>query len=138
MCCRYTMRTDRYRYTEWVAWNGTTLSPIWSKLKAAELYDHLEDTGCGNLDIILDHLSCTSQLYITPTRAVRYALLRAHPDRALIRAWNPMLWLIWGFRAWTNADKFENVNLVTTTDKRVVAALSRQLHLAFGFPDDEA
>jgi hypothetical protein len=25
----YTMRTDRYRYTEYVVWNGTTLSPVW-------------------------------------------------------------------------------------------------------------
>jgi hypothetical protein len=33
-------RTARYRYTEWVRWNGTSLSPIWSQLKAAELYDH--------------------------------------------------------------------------------------------------
>ena len=78
------MRTDRYRYTEWVGWNGTSLSPIWSQLKAAELYDHLGDTG-----------------------------------------------------AWTDADKFENINLVTTTDKTVVAALSRQLHLVFGFPDNQ-
>ena len=78
----YTMRTDRYRYTEWVGWNGTSLSPIWEELKAAELYDHKEDTG-----------------------------------------------------AWTDADKYENVNLVKTTDKQVVAQLSAQLHEAFGFPD---
>jgi len=78
----YTMRTDRYRYTEWVAWNGSDLAPIWSDLKASELYDHKNDTG-----------------------------------------------------AWTNADKYENVNLVAATDKDVVAALSKQLHAAFGFPD---
>ena len=41
----YTMRTDRYRYTEWVAWNGTTLSPIWDNVTARELYDHKNDTG---------------------------------------------------------------------------------------------
>lgn len=78
----YTMRTDRYRYTEWVGWNGTTLTPVWSQLKAAELYDHQEDTG-----------------------------------------------------AWTNADKYENVNLVATADKSVVAQLSKQLHALNGFPD---
>ena len=55
-----------------------------SQLKAAELYDHLNDTG-----------------------------------------------------AWTNADKFENINLVKTTDKSVVAGLSKQLHEAFGYPDQE-
>ena len=41
----YTMRTDRYRYTEYVVWNGTTLSPVWDQLKAAELYDHEGDDG---------------------------------------------------------------------------------------------
>jgi hypothetical protein len=79
---RYTMRTDRYRYTEWVGWNGTSLSPIWSELRASELYDHANDTG-----------------------------------------------------AWTDADKYENVNLATTTDKGVVAGLSKKLHAAFGFAD---
>lgn len=79
----YTMRTDRYRYTEWVRWNGSTLSPIWSDLKAAELYDHKDDVG-----------------------------------------------------AWTDADKYENVNLVKTVDPSIVAGLSKQLHSAFGFADD--
>merc|ERR1712066_996491 len=81
----YTMRTDRYRYTEWVRWNGTTLSPIWSDLKAVELYDHKDDVG-----------------------------------------------------AWTDADKYENVNLVKTTDPAIVSALSKQLRSAFGFPDASA
>jgi len=78
----YTMRTARWRYTEWVGWNGTSLTPLWGQLKAAELYDHQLDVG-----------------------------------------------------AWTDADKYENVNLVTTTPKAVVQALSKQLHGAFGFPD---
>ena len=77
----YTMRTDRYRYTEWVGWNGSTLQPIWDALKAAELYDHLNDTG-----------------------------------------------------AWTDADKFENVNLVHSANTSLIASLSKQLHQAFGFP----
>jgi hypothetical protein len=76
------MRTERYRYTEWVGWNGTTLTPKWDELKASELYDHEKDTG-----------------------------------------------------AWTDADKYENVNLVKTTDKNIVSQLSAQLHEAFGFPD---
>ena len=41
----YTMRTDRYRYTEWVRWNGSTLSPVWSERVAGELYDHKGDDG---------------------------------------------------------------------------------------------
>jgi len=80
----YTMRTDRYRYTEWVRWNGTSLAPIWGELKAAELYDHDGDDG-----------------------------------------------------AWTDPDRFENVNEYLSTDKALVAALSKQMHAAFGFPDAE-
>ena len=77
------VRDDRWRYTEWVRWNGTALAPIWSELKAAELYDHEGDDG-----------------------------------------------------AWTDPDRFENVNVVASTDKQLVAALSKQMHAAFGFPDN--
>ena len=53
------------------------------QLKAAELYDHLQDTG-----------------------------------------------------AWTDADKYENVNLAASADRTTtVEQLSSQLHEAFGFPD---
>lgn len=41
----YTMRTDRYRYTEWVAWDGDKLQPIWDKRVGVELYDHQGDMG---------------------------------------------------------------------------------------------
>ena len=34
----YSVRTDGWRYTEWVAWNQTTLAPIWSDVVARELY----------------------------------------------------------------------------------------------------
>jgi arylsulfatase A-like enzyme len=40
----YSVRTDGWRYTEWYAWNGTTLRPIWEKLVAQELYDHRNET----------------------------------------------------------------------------------------------
>ena len=39
----YSMRTDRYRYTEWVKWNGTDLKPEWSNQIGVELYDHQND-----------------------------------------------------------------------------------------------
>jgi iduronate 2-sulfatase len=78
----YTMRTDRYRYTEWVKWNGSALRPIWGVQEAAELYDHQGDDG-----------------------------------------------------AWTNPDKYENVNLVKSASPDLVVQLSTQLHAAFGFPD---
>ena len=30
-------RAPRYRYTEWVSWNGTELAPNWNVFKAVEL-----------------------------------------------------------------------------------------------------
>ena len=41
----YSMRIDHtddcsYRFTLWPRWNGSALAPIWSDLKAVELYNH--------------------------------------------------------------------------------------------------
>lgn len=41
----YSMRTDRWRYTEWAAWDGAHLRPDWSHLAGRELYDHFGDDG---------------------------------------------------------------------------------------------
>lgn len=40
----YSMRTDRYRYTEWVKWDGKALKPDWDNVLGKELYDHQGDT----------------------------------------------------------------------------------------------
>jgi iduronate 2-sulfatase len=47
----YTVRVDRYRYTEWRAWDGGNLTADWSEagLVGAELYDHTGDDG-GSFD----------------------------------------------------------------------------------------
>ena len=37
-CC-----LGRWRYTEWVEWDGTRLRPNWSKNAGVELYDHSGD-----------------------------------------------------------------------------------------------
>ena len=40
----YTMRTDKYRYTEWVLYNRATFKPTWLQFRAGpELYDHQND-----------------------------------------------------------------------------------------------
>ncbi len=40
----YTMRTDQYRYTEWVRFSGAPLyKPIWNESYGTELYDHQRD-----------------------------------------------------------------------------------------------
>lgn len=39
----YTIRTTSYRYTEFVGWNGSTLSPQWDNVHSRELYNHTLD-----------------------------------------------------------------------------------------------
>ena len=40
----YSMRTDRYRCTEWVAFEGEPVyKPLWEKVAGVELYDHKVD-----------------------------------------------------------------------------------------------
>ena len=40
----YSMRTERYRYTEWVHFNGKPLyQPLWNISYGTELYDHGND-----------------------------------------------------------------------------------------------
>ena len=40
----YSIRTESWRYTEWVAFDGTSLRPIWTQLNATELYAHSIET----------------------------------------------------------------------------------------------
>merc|ERR1712151_82684 len=76
----YTMRTDRYRYTEWVRWNGTALRPIWSDLRARELYDHEKDLG-----------------HWTDPDGFENVNLAAHADKQLIAALSSKLHESFGF-----------------------------------------
>lgn len=39
----YTLRTHRFRYTEWIQFNNTNFSKNWNKIYAVELYDHSSD-----------------------------------------------------------------------------------------------
>eukprot|EP00041_Stephanoeca_diplocostata_P018444 m.386481 g.386481 ORF g.386481 m.386481 type:complete len:516 (-) comp21014_c2_seq15:267-1814(-) len=46
----YSIRTNDWRYTEWVAWDGAKLGPLWNAVNATELYDHrgcTEEPGCN-------------------------------------------------------------------------------------------
>ena len=44
----YSMRTERWRYTEWALWDGTALKPKWDNTTGvpmlSELYDHEGDS----------------------------------------------------------------------------------------------
>ena len=46
----YSVRTNDWRYTEWVSWNGTTLQPKWDVVNATELYDHRIVPNTGTID----------------------------------------------------------------------------------------
>jgi len=45
----YTIRTQTHRFTQWAAWNGTSLTPVWSAPRwpdlGEELYSHVGDDG---------------------------------------------------------------------------------------------
>ena len=44
----YSIRTDRWRYTEWRAWDGAALRAVWSgAAHAVELYDHAAPPADG-------------------------------------------------------------------------------------------
>jgi hypothetical protein len=38
------IRTNEWRLTQWVAWNRSTLTAVWSDIEATELYDHRNTT----------------------------------------------------------------------------------------------
>ena len=38
----YTVRVDKYRYTEWVKFNRDTAEPDWSDVWGVELYNHTQ------------------------------------------------------------------------------------------------
>jgi iduronate 2-sulfatase len=56
----YSARTTEWRYTEWVAWNQSSLTPIWENVTARELYDHRGETtyptnfDAGELENVVD------------------------------------------------------------------------------------
>lgn len=40
----YSIKTQQYRYTEWVKFNISTFTPNWKKVYGRELYDHYIDS----------------------------------------------------------------------------------------------
>lgn len=57
----YSIRTQQYRYTEWVQFNHTSFKPDWKAVFGTELYDHQIDPD-ENLNLFgkpeLNHI-CT-------------------------------------------------------------------------------
>ncbi|KAH3769623.1 hypothetical protein DPMN_170896 [Dreissena polymorpha] len=50
----YSLRSDRYRYTEWVDFNNQTFKPDWTRNHGTELYDHQTDPD-ENHNVASDH-----------------------------------------------------------------------------------
>ena len=71
----YTMRTELYRYTEWVGFDPITLQTNWSDLHARELYVHTTDPSEDNNVADLPHYKQTvTQLSATLHQGWRNAL----------------------------------------------------------------
>jgi iduronate 2-sulfatase len=43
----FSIRTQRWRLTQWIRWDGRKLKGNWSAVIGTELYDHLGDTGAS-------------------------------------------------------------------------------------------
>ena len=41
----YSVRSDAWRYTIWVAWNGDLLKPVWQSIQGTELFEHKTLSG---------------------------------------------------------------------------------------------
>lgn len=75
----YSIRNRNWRLTLWVAWNGHTLQPDWSRVNATELYDHRADTAKADFDAFEN----VNEAHIEAHRSVIAQLtreLRAHFD----------------------------------------------------------
>eukprot|EP00051_Salpingoeca_urceolata_P007397 m.97450 g.97450 ORF g.97450 m.97450 type:complete len:530 (-) comp15222_c0_seq5:52-1641(-) len=53
----FSVRSDKWRYTEWVHWNHTAMQPHWGDVEGVELYSHENDQGddfdcCENVNMV--------------------------------------------------------------------------------------
>ncbi|XP_063823610.1 iduronate 2-sulfatase [Ostrinia nubilalis] len=52
----YSIRTNRFRYTEWISFNITLFTRDWNKIYGLELYDYLKDPDeTNNLSLLPDY-----------------------------------------------------------------------------------
>ena len=55
----YSLREDRWRFTEWISWDTTALRPLWNstaQFNGIELYDHAGDYG-ASMDAATDKVN---------------------------------------------------------------------------------
>jgi len=76
MMMGYSIRTARYRYTEWIFYDYVTYQPLWERHRLfAELYDGATDPE-GNNNVVEDH---------------RYAAVRKQLSQQLRNGWRMAL-----------------------------------------------
>ncbi len=71
-----TIRTDQWRYTEWLWWNGTAQAPAFDRpAVGVELYDHAGDDGT-DFDGTFEVSNLAGQVQYAPVQAQLAAQLR--------------------------------------------------------------
>ena len=70
----YSIRTRDWRWTEWLAWNGTAMRPMWDQSAGEELYDHREGTGAWHTE----NENLAGDTSLADVRKELGAQLRAH------------------------------------------------------------
>ena len=72
----YSIRTETFRYTEWLRWNGTSLRVDWSDVIGVELYDHQGDDGY-DFDAFERVNLAGDSIYASIVQELHVALVRA-------------------------------------------------------------
>ena len=79
----FTIRTEAWRFTQWVQWDGDKLQPNWAKVNASELYSYdCHTTHCNNDFDAHDNLNLVNEPSHASTVAALQAQLRHHYDNS--------------------------------------------------------
>ena len=75
----YSVRTDGWRYTEWVEWDGAKQRPYWDRVAGVELYPHQEYAGESDFDA-WENVNEASHAGHDDVKVKLSAVLHAHFD----------------------------------------------------------
>lgn len=72
------VRSDRWRYTLWMEWDGAALAPRWDRVVGEELYDHAGDDGLGGALIFdaFENLNLASRVANPHPTAVQLSAIK--------------------------------------------------------------
>lgn len=80
----YSVRSDGWRYTEWLEWNGLEERPYWDRVKGRELYPHQEYDGESDFDLENENLASHPEyanVTSTLSRAIKEHWMRFNKQR---------------------------------------------------------